>query len=116
MAISQSPINGEKDGTNDYSIPGHLPNVLMRLKGLEAKLQEPNVVLVDSNGSDDVILIKRRLILDGTMSVLMDGARALQEPWDLKKMIQRCICISKDVKDETKWNGLDNNPVWCTHR
>jgi hypothetical protein len=62
-----------------------------------------------SNGMDDVISIERRLILNGAVSVLMDGTKAPEVPCDFGWMIRRCIRISDDFMDETKLNGLDDD-------
>jgi hypothetical protein len=109
-SFSQSPIDDEKGGTDDYTILGRLPKVIMRLEGLEAELRELNVTMVDSNGRDDVISIESRLILDGAVSDLMNDIKALEVPCDFGGMIRRCIRISDDVKDETKSNELDDDP------
>ena len=66
--------------------------------------------MVGSNGRDDVISIERRLIHDGAVSVLMDGTKAPEVPCDFRGMIRRCIRISDDFMDETKSNGLNDDP------
>ena len=66
--------------------------------------------MVGSNGRDDVISIERRLIHDGAVSVLMDGTKAPEVPCDIVGMIRRCIRISEAFMDETKSDGLDDDP------
>ncbi len=105
-----SPFDNEKDGGSDnYTIPGRLPKVLLRLEGLKAELRELNVILVDTNRKDDGISIERRLIINQAASALMDGTGAFEELEDIGEMIRRCIRILDEGKDEMESNVADND-------
>ena len=108
-AFSLSLYENDKDDDNGsgYAILGRLPKVLLRLEGLVAGLRELNSLINSTRRHDDIVT-ERTLILEESVSTLMNGSMALVELDDFRGMLRCCIETLDEGEDEHISNGVDD--------